>query len=130
MTRYARDCWRRAKAALNSARHLMNMDPDSSASRAYYAAFHAVSALFALEKKSFSKHSQVRAAVHRELVTTGRWDESLGKAYDDLIDLREVGDYGGTIRVTQEQAEQGVDKAARIIEAVRQMAGDRLERDD
>jgi len=76
---------------------------DYEAERAplYYAAFHAVTALFALEGKSFSKHTAVRAAVHGELVKTGRWPVELGASYNDLMSARHTGDYGGVNHVSK-----------------------------
>ena len=70
------------------------MSPDAAASRAYYAAFYAVSALFALEECDFAKHSQVRAAVHRDLVKSGRWPTERGEDYSFILRLRETADYG------------------------------------
>ena len=40
--------WQRALRTLASGRQLIKTDPDSAASRAYYAAFHALTSLFAL----------------------------------------------------------------------------------
>jgi hypothetical protein len=37
----------------------------------------------------------VEAAVHRDLVKSGRWDPSLARAYSELVILRQTGDYGG-----------------------------------
>ena len=68
--------WSRAQDALESASVLIGVDPDSAASRAYYAAFYAVSALFALEGRSFNKHTALESAVHRDLVRTGKWPGS------------------------------------------------------
>jgi hypothetical protein len=49
--------WRHTDRFLASASALVEIgDPDSAASRAYYAAFHAVSALFAHEGQLFRKH--------------------------------------------------------------------------
>jgi len=111
--------WQRAASALESARRLADMDPDSAASRAYYAAFHAVTALFALRGQSFSKHSAIRAALHRDLTGSGEWPKELGRVYDFLMDARAKGDYGGLMRVSEEDARTSVEKAAAIIEAVR-----------
>jgi uncharacterized protein (UPF0332 family) len=66
MTPEALDLWQRASRGLQTAQGIASEDPDASASRSYYAAFYAVSALFALEGKSYSKHTGVEAAVHRE----------------------------------------------------------------
>lgn len=57
MNQEAADFWTRALQALRTASRTASADPDAAASRAYYAAFYAVSALFALEEKTFSRHS-------------------------------------------------------------------------
>ena len=48
MKEFAAAEWQRARRTLASGSELWETDPDSAASRAYYAAFHAVTALFAL----------------------------------------------------------------------------------
>jgi uncharacterized protein (UPF0332 family) len=115
---FATEQWQRASTTLRTARQVCLDDPDSAASRAFYAAFHAVTALFALEGQDFKKHSALRAAVHRDLVRTGRWPETLGIAYDFLMEMRETGDYGGVARVTVDDAGKAVDLAQDIIDAV------------
>jgi uncharacterized protein (UPF0332 family) len=114
----ALDWWERAKVSLNSARALVDTDPDGSASRAYYAAFFAVSALFATEGKTFSKHTAVEAAVHRDLVRTGRWSTELGAAFSALAALRLTGDYGGRRHVSQDDAKEAIRKAEAIVDVV------------
>ena len=120
MRDYALDLWKRACRAWETARNdAEQSDSDASASRAYYAAFYAVSALFALEGRTFKKHSSVEAAVHRDLVKSGRWPAGLGSDYRSLRTLRSTGDYGGLEHVTTEQARQAIGAAERIVEAVR-----------
>jgi len=63
MKQYALDLWGRAIETLRVARGLVGYSDDNAASRAYYAAFYAVSALFAMEERTFNKHSAVEAAV-------------------------------------------------------------------
>lgn len=76
--------------------------------------------LFALRGQTFSKHSALRGALHRELIKTGHWDVELGRAYDTLMDMRETGDYGGLVSVKPNDAKMALDKAKTIIEAVKQ----------
>jgi len=116
--------WFRAEEALKAAAALVTIDPNSSASRAYYAAFHAVSALFGLEGRHFAKHQELRASVHRDLVNAGRWADSLGKDFDHLRAQRDVGDYGSTRMVTEAEAVECVEAARRIIAAVRGACGE------
>ena len=115
---FANEQWQRAVTTLETARRITDDDPDSAASRAFYAAFHAVTALFAAEGREFKKHSALRVAVHRDLVNTGRWPDDLGVAYDFLMEMRESGDYGGLARVTAEDAKKAVELAERILDAV------------
>ena len=115
MNREAEDLWARAKESLAAAKTVLPVSPDAAASRAYYAAFHAVAALFAIEGRSFTKHSAVEAAVHRDLVRTGRWPAELGKLYTRLVALRQTGDYGGGTHVAADEAADAITVAERIL---------------
>lgn len=112
------DLWNRAVQALRTAKLLLALDPDAAASRAYYTAFYAVSALFALEGKTFIKHAAVESAVHRDLVKAGRWPVERGKEYSFLFELRSTGDYGGAEHVSNEEAAEALQAARRILQAV------------
>ena len=117
---YGRTEWARAVDSLRGAQVLLaNDDFDGAASRAYYAAFHSVTGLFALEGRAFTKHAAVQAAVHRDLVKTGRWSADLGRDFDFCVELRGLGDYGTEMRVNAAQAKDVIDSARRILEAVR-----------
>ncbi len=118
MNEFALVEWSRAKRALASAEQLVAFDADSAVSRAYYAAFHAINALFAFRGQSFTKHSALCAAVHRELIHSGQWPQELGSSFDLLTDLRETGDYGGMTQVSPESAKIAVAKAEEILRAV------------
>jgi len=120
VNRYVTGLWKRAQRALSTAGEIVESDPDAAASRAYYAAFYAASALFALESREFVKHSALEAAVHRDLVNTGRWPAELGGDYHALRKLRAIGDYGRLECVEAEAAGKAVCKARRILEAVQQ----------
>lgn len=122
MNQFAATEWQRARRALETAALLVATDPEATASRAYYAAFHAVTALFALRGQSFTKHAALRAAVHKDLVKDGAWSVELGKDFDSLLFLRETGDYGGMARVTEHDAEQAVEAAKRLLAACQQTA--------
>jgi uncharacterized protein (UPF0332 family) len=56
------------------------------------------------QNTNFTKHTAVRAAVHRDLVRTGKWPNELGAAFDVLWELRDLGDYGGGSHVQKEDA--------------------------
>ncbi len=117
---YARTEWDRALEAFRAATLLLAHGGfDSAASRAYYAVFHAANALFAIEGRTFSKHSALEAAVHRDLVKAGRWSADLGRDYSFCLEVRGVGDYGSDVRADASQAAHATEAARRILVAVR-----------
>jgi uncharacterized protein (UPF0332 family) len=114
--------WELARRFLNTARVDLDAgDPDSAASRSYYAAYHAVAAIFAAEGVVFRKHEAIESAVHRDLVRTGLLPTSFGKDYVDLRQLRMRGDYGAGLPVDRLSAEDAIQRATRIIESARSL---------
>ena len=64
MNEFIRSQWAKSKRPLAAAEATLDTDPDSAASRAYYAAFHGVTAVLAGRGMEFTKHTAVRAALH------------------------------------------------------------------
>lgn len=126
MTPEVSDYWQRAVQALRTAEALVESDPDASALRAYYAAFHGISAFFALRQQTFTKHTAVESAVHRDLVKPGLWPVEVGAAFSWLASLRYTGDYGGQEHVLPEDARIAVERARLILETVRNTASEPL----
>ena len=117
------DLWSPAVRALMSARmHLAAGDADGVASRAYYAAFHAMSAVEMQAGRVHKKHTGLEAAIHKELVRTGRVREDLGAAYSSLFVLRKRGDYGGRARITLEDAARAIAMTEMILREVRRIS--------
>jgi len=94
---------------------------DVSASRAYYAAFYAASALLLNEGLDTSKHSGVIALVHQHFVKNGKLNREQGRNLNWLFELRNVGDYGVSLHVTQDDASRAVNIAKDFFEAVQQL---------
>jgi hypothetical protein len=115
----ALEFWKRALQAFQTAEELVDRDPDASSSRAYYAAFFAVSARLALEGQGFVKHTAIERAVHRDLVKTGEWPAEVGAAFSWLANLRYTADYGGATHAQPAEAREAVEKAKLILQAVR-----------
>ena len=126
MTSEAADYWQRALQALRTAESLVDSDPDASASRSYYAAFYATSALLAFQHQTFSKHTAIERAVHRDLVKTGIWPVEAGAAFSWLANLRYTGDYGGRDHVDLDEAKTAVEKARLVLETARSTAPEPL----
>ena len=90
-----------------------------SSSRAYYAAFHAVSAALLSRGETYSRHGQVLGAFNRALVPTGLFPKEFTALLTRLFENRQSGDYGVLPGVTEAEARQDVADAQRIVEAIR-----------
>jgi uncharacterized protein (UPF0332 family) len=109
----------RAKTSLEAARDLLDKGYyDIAASRAYYVAFYAASALLLEENIDTSKHSGVISAIHHFFVKTGKLAKEQGRNLNWLFELRGVGDYGVSVHVTSEEASRALQIAANLLDAV------------
>lgn len=113
----AADLWKRAREALGVARK-MEESPDHSAATAYYAAFYAVSAYFALEGREFKTHKAVELALHRELILLGKLPQEVGQDFRRLSQARQTGHYGGNEHVSREEAEDSLECAKAVFSAI------------
>ena len=110
----------RADTNLQVARELLEKGYyDVSASRAYYAAFYAASALLSNAGIDTSKHSGVIALVHQRFVKSGKLSKEQGRNLNWLFELRSVGDYGVSVHVGQDDARRAVTVTEDFIEAVK-----------
>jgi uncharacterized protein (UPF0332 family) len=110
----------RADTNLQVARELLDKGYyDVSASRSYYAAFYAASALLLNDGIDTSKHSGVIALVHQHFVKSGKLRKELGRNLNWLFELRSVGDYGVSLHVGSEDAHRAVRVAGDFFEAVK-----------
>ena len=78
-----------------------NQHYNAAASRLYYAAFYAASALLVLRDLSIKTHAGVRNELNRHFVKTGVIDRQQGRLFANLFDLRQLGDYGELHEVDQ-----------------------------
>lgn len=89
---------------------------------AYYACFYAATARLAAEGRSFSKHTAVQAALHRDWVRTGRLERRWGELYNELFDARHMGDYHGEVTFAVEQVQHWVAEAMAFADRLRGLA--------
>ena len=112
----------RAETNLQVAKELLdNGYYDVSASRAYYAAFYAASALLLNERIDTSKHSGVIALIHQHFVKSGKLSKEQGRNLNWLFELRSVGDYGVSLHVVLEDAHRAIRVAGDFYEAVQKL---------
>jgi len=110
----------RAELSIRAARQLLSGGYyDFAASRAYYAAFYAATAVLLSEGLELSKHSGVIAAIHQRFVKAGKLDKEQGQTLNWLFEVRGVGDYGVTAHVSPQEAEQAIQAAEGFLEAIK-----------
>lgn len=91
----------------------------ASVNRSYYAIFHALRAVTALDDFDSSKHSGIIAFFNKTYVKEGIFDKEISKLIDTAYRLREKADYQDFYVVSREQAEDQIAKAETVINTIR-----------
>lgn len=100
----------------------------SSVNRSYYAIFHALRALTALDQFDSSKHSGVIAYFNRTYVKGGIFNKSLSKILDTSFRLREKVDYQDFFIVSELMAAEQLKKASIVLNEFAPYLADRWEK--
>lgn len=101
-----------ARSKLRAARLLLEGGAwGDAASRAYYGAFHAVSAALLSLGQSYSSHAQVLGAFNREFVRTGKVPLDFTRVLTRLFEDRQTGDYEFVTGVSETEARRDLDDA-------------------
>ena len=87
-------------------------------SRAYYAAFHAVSAALLSKGQTYSSHAQTLGAFNKEVVRSGIFPSEFTTFLTRLFEDRQSGDYDFEPGFTEVEARQDVADAERIVKAI------------
>ncbi len=105
---------------LQSAKANVASGRNSNAIRdAYFACFHALSSLLFKSGKSFRKHKEARASLHRDFIRTKKIDSFWGKHYDWLFNNRHKADYRPLVAFEKDQVKESVEKSDEFVELVR-----------
>ena len=109
----------RAKEDLDTAAgNLENGKYRASVNRSYYAVFHSIRAITALDHFDSSKHSGVIAFFNQHYVKPGVFDKEMSKMIDSCYRLREKADYDDFYLVAKDEAVQQLEKAKKIYQTI------------
>ncbi|MGB2864515.1 MAG: HEPN domain-containing protein [Sedimentisphaerales bacterium] len=98
---------KRAKRYIRSAELLLNdKDYESSVSRTYYAMFYAAQAALLTKTLSFSSHKGVISGFGKHFIKTEIFPKEMGRELNRAFEKRQIGDYGYTFVVSDEEALQ------------------------
>ena len=109
----AEECYRAAESLLEE-----GLFPDS-ANRSYYAIFHAVRALLALDSVDFKKHSGVISYFQQQYVKTGIFDREFSDIVKDAFAVRQNCDYEDFFLVSKADVVEQLKNARRFIDVIR-----------
>ena len=88
-----------------------------ASSRAYYAVFHALSAVLASRRLAFSSHAQTLGAFNRQFVKTGIFPPETTRQLQRLFEDRQTADYDWASVMDPQTAAEDVADAGRILDA-------------
>ena len=109
----------RAGECLEDARiNLDNSRYKNAANRSYYAAFHAMRAVLALDSLDFKRHSGVISEFRRRYIKNGAFPLEMSAAIRILFDARSQSDYDDFFVIAKEDVEQQVQYAVFVIQEI------------
>lgn len=109
----------KAKEEFETASVLVDMGRFSqSINRSYYAIFHAVRALLALDEVDFKKHSGVISYFQQHYIKTKKLDNDLSNILVTASTIRNQSDYNDFFVVSRESAGQQLTNADRFIKEI------------
>jgi len=86
--------------------------------RAYYAIFHAVSAVLALEGIAFKKHKDTLAYFNKNYVATELFPREMGRKIVKAEEIRHASDYDTFYIASKEDTVQQIETADKLIQLV------------
>ena len=112
--------YKQAQQCIRSAKVLVEAgDYKGAANRSYYAIFHAMRSVLALENKDFSKHSGVSAYFRKGYIKTGLFDVELSDIISSAFDVRSNSDYDDFYVVSKDEVEEQIANAIKFCDAIR-----------
>jgi len=109
----------KAKKYLKSSKMLLEIgDYESSVSRAYYAMFYSIEAVLLTRNLSFSSHKGVISSFGEHFIKTGIFPREMGRELNRAFEKRQLGDYEYTFVISQDEAEEILEKSKLFVETI------------
>ena len=90
----------------------------SANNRAYYAIFHAIKSVLALEPIDFKRHKDVQAYFNKNYVNTKIFPRKIGRKIVEASKVREDSDYDDQFVVKPEETQVQIETAEELIKLV------------
>lgn len=86
--------------------------------RAYYAIYHAISVVHALDGKSYKRHKDTLANFNKDYVRTEIFPKAFGRRIAQAEEIRHASDYDDFYIATKEKAEEQIMTARELIQVI------------
>lgn len=113
--------WRIEKAKSSLQESQNNIDDESyeaSANRSYYAVFHAIRALLALEGVDFKKHSSVISYFRENYIKTLIFDKEYSNIVGKAFEVRGNADYQDFFVISKEEVQEQLNNATKFVNTI------------
>lgn len=118
----------KAEEYLNDAKSTLSLKMfDTAANRSYYAIFHSVRALLALDGKDFKKHSGVIACFQMDYIKTGIFAKQMSNIIKSAFSLRTESDYEDFFVISHEDVINQVEEAELFYNTILQYIKNKIE---
>ena len=108
-----------AKDDLRAANILIDADEYRGANnRAYYAIFHAINAVHAMNGISYKRHKDAIANFNKEYVKNKVFPRELGRSISEAEEIRHASDYDDFYIANKDEAKELIETATKLIKLV------------
>lgn len=94
--------------------------------RAYYAIFHAITAIQALDGKTYKKHKDAIGNFNKEYISTGIFPKEFGRKISEAEDIRHESDYDDFYIASKEESLNLITIATELINLIKDYSEDRI----
>jgi uncharacterized protein (UPF0332 family) len=114
----------RAAECMEDAQILLdNERPAAAVARAYYAMFHAATAVLSFKGIKRSSHRGILSAFGEYLVKPGLIEKSLHLSLREAFELRQQTDYEPIVDIDSQQARETLEHAVEFVDACKKLTG-------
>ena len=116
-----------AEECLNSAKELLRLeDYKGAANRSYYAVYHGIRSVLALDGIDMKRHSGTISEFRRLYIATGIFDASLSQIISQLFDIRTNSDYDDFYVISKAEVDAQVKNAGMFLNNIKNHLSMRL----
>lgn len=108
-----------AKSDLNAARILLQAEEYKGANnRAYYAVFHAINAVHALDGNGYKRHKDTIANFNKNYVKTKIFPREIGRKVSEVEEIRHASDYDDFYLASRDETKRQIAVADELVQLV------------